>query len=270
MALAAALARDDVQVAYICLVPAVNVYANAGVPIKIVAGTHEYGYGLVVDPAKVKTIEDLENEGIRIGCVQVGGAADVLLNKTIEKYGLDKDRMLGDTKRIRRMNPAKMILAIQTGQLDAAFMPEQWATMTEDFGFEMLLTAQDIWPHMQGSVLVVKQDLIDNQPQVVEKLVKVSAKATDWLNKHPEQAAEIMAEQLQIAGTDILPEALGNGGTTLEITPEALLRSMARIDYTTDIDAEKVQDVIDYMAELDYIKSSFPASDILDLSFLND
>src|SRR4030042_4566465 len=45
MALASALARGDIQVAYMCLIPAINVYANAKVPIKIVAGTHKYGYG---------------------------------------------------------------------------------------------------------------------------------------------------------------------------------------------------------------------------------
>ena len=55
MALAAALARGDIQAAYICLVPAINACANAGVSIKIVAGTHRYGYGLVVNPNKVKT-----------------------------------------------------------------------------------------------------------------------------------------------------------------------------------------------------------------------
>lgn len=44
MALASALARGDIQVAYMCLIPAINVYANAKIPIKIVAGTHKYGY----------------------------------------------------------------------------------------------------------------------------------------------------------------------------------------------------------------------------------
>jgi len=39
MALAAALGRGDIEVAYICLVPAINAYANAGVPLKVVAGT---------------------------------------------------------------------------------------------------------------------------------------------------------------------------------------------------------------------------------------
>ena len=53
VALGSALARRDIQVAYMCLVPAINAYANGGVPIKIVAGTHRYGYGLVANPEVV-------------------------------------------------------------------------------------------------------------------------------------------------------------------------------------------------------------------------
>ena len=64
-----------------CLVPAINVYANAKVPIKIVAGTHKYGYGLVVDADKVRTLQDLERKDIRIECVKEGGTVDVLFHK---------------------------------------------------------------------------------------------------------------------------------------------------------------------------------------------
>jgi len=264
MALAAALARGDIGVAYICLVPAINAYANAGVPIKIVAGTHKYGYGLVVDPDKIKTVSDLEKPGIRLGCIREGGAVDVLMHKMIDKYHLDQDKILAN---VQRMDPSKQVLAIKMEQLDAGFLPEHWATMAEGFGFSMLLTSQDIWPEMQGSVLVVKQDLIDNHPEVVEKLVKVSQKATDWLNKHPDEAAEVMARQLQITEGKILSDA-PEGIAELEITPELLLKSMGRLDYTTDIDPEMVQETIDYIAGLGYIKTSFNAEDILDLRFL--
>ncbi len=157
MALAAALARGDIQVAYMCLVPAIDVFANAKVPIKIIAGTHKYGYGLVVNPDKVKTIQDLEKPDIRIGCVREGGAVDVLLHKIIDKYNLKEEKIISN---IRRMSPSKQILAIQSGQLDAAFLPEQWSTMAEEFGFRMLLMSQEVWPGMQGSVLVVKEELI--------------------------------------------------------------------------------------------------------------
>jgi len=265
MALAAALARDDIQVAYICLVPAINVYANAGVPIKIVAGTHKYGYGLVVNPDKIKTAEDLEKPGIRLGCVQEGGAVDVLMHKTIDKYHLDEDKVLGN---IQRMNPQKLTLAAKMGQLDAAFIPEQWATMTEEFGFEMLLMSQDIWPDMQGSVLVVKQSLIDNYPEVVEKLVKVSKKATAWSNQHPQEAAEVVARQLGAVGSKLFPAEIVEVVAKLEITPAVMLRSMGRLEYTTDIDPKEVQGTINYIAGLGYIKNSFNAEDILDLRFL--
>jgi len=258
MALASALARGDIDVAYICLVPAINAYANAGVPIRIVAGMHKYGYGLVVNPDKIKTVKDLEQPGIRLGCVSVGGAVDVLLHKTIDYYHLDEDKILNN---VQRMDPSKQVLAIKMGQLDAAFLPEQWATMAEEFGFSMLLTSQDVWPEMQGSVLVVKQDLINNHPEVVKKLVTVSQKATDWVNEHPDEAAEIMARQFRVSSE---PEVTNK----LEITSEVLLRSMGRLEYTTDIDPKVVQATIDYLAGLGYIKSSFNAEDILDLTFL--
>jgi len=265
MALAAALGRGDIEVAYICLVPAINAYANARVPIKIVAGTHKYGYGLVVDPEKVKTVGDLEKPDIRIGCVREGGAVDVILHKTIDKHKLDEDKVLDN---IQRMNPPKQVLAIKMGQLDAAFLPEQWATMAEELGFKMLLMSQDVWPEMQGSVLVVKEDLISNHPEVVRKLVKVSQRATDWGNQHPDEAAEVMARQLQAAGGEIFPAEAAEVAAKLEITPEVLLRSMTRLEYTTAIDPEVVQETVDYLVELGYIKSSFDAEDILDLRFL--
>ena len=265
MTLASALARGDIQVAYMCLIPAINVYANAKVPIKIVAGTHKYGYGLVVNPEKIKSVKDLEKPGIRLGCVREGGAVDVLLHKTIDRYNLDEKKILNN---IQRMNPPKQVLAIKTGQLDAAFLPEQWTTMAEDFGFKMLLMSQEVWPEIQGSVLVVKEELIRDHPEVVEKLVKVSQKATDWINQHPQEAAEIVARQLQEAGGSLFPVEIADIATKAEITPEVLLRSMNRLEYTTDINPTVVQETINYVTHLGYIKSSFKAEDILDLSFI--
>ncbi len=264
MALASGLARGDIQVAYLCLVPAINAYANAKVGIKVLAGTHGYGYGLVVNPDRIRTVKDLENPGIRIGCVREGGSVDVLLHKAIDRYGLDPLKIL---PRVQRMPPPKQVLAVKMGRLDAAFLPEQWAAMAEEFGFRMLLTARDIWPRMQGSVLVVKEELIKNHPEIVRKLVRVTQRGTDWINEHPDEAATIMARQLSVTEGKILPAKAAQLAGKIEITPEVLLRSMTRIEYTTDLSPDTVQEVIDYMAGLGYIKDRFRAEDILDLSF---
>jgi NitT/TauT family transport system substrate-binding protein len=267
MALAAALARGDIQVAYMCLVPAIDVFANAKVPIKIIAGTHKYGYGLVVNPDKVKTIQDLEKPDIRIGCVREGGAVDVLLHKIIDKYNLKEEKIISN---IRRMSPPKQILAIQSGQLDAAFLPEQWSTMAEEFGFRMLLMSQEVWPGMQGSVLVVKEELIKNHPDLVKKLVRVSQRATNWANQYREEAAEVVARQLQNAGGSLFPVEDADLVSKTEITLKVLLKSMNRLEYTININPLIVQETINYVANLGYIKSSFPAEDILDLSFIEE
>jgi len=267
MALASALARGDIQVAYMCLVPAINVYANAKVPIKIVAGTHKYGYGLVVDADKVRTLQDLERKDIRIGCVREGGTVDVLFHKAIDKYDLDEEKVLNN---IQRMNPPKQILAIQMGKLDAAFLPEQWATIAENFGFKMLLMSQDVWPAMQGSVIVVKKELIRDHPEIVKKLVIVSDKATDWINQNMYAAAEVVARQLQKAGGNLFPDQLSDITNRIEISPDVLFRSMKKLNYTANINPEIVQETIDYMAQLGYIKKTFKAGDILDLRFLEE
>ncbi len=265
MALAAALARGDIQVAYICLVPAINVYANARVRIKIVAGTHKYGYGLVVNPEKIKTLKDIQKSRIRIGCIREGGSADILLHKVIDKYRLDPLKIL---PRVQRMNPPKLVLAIKMEQLDAAFLPEEWASMAENFGFRMYLTSLDVWPHMQGSVLVVKERLIKRHPQVVRKLVGVTQKATQWVNQHPDEAAVIMSRQLSITEMKTLPVRAGQVAAKIKITPKLLLRSMTRLEYTTDISPNGVQEIVDYMARLGYINHRFNAKDILDLRFI--
>jgi NitT/TauT family transport system substrate-binding protein len=265
MALASALARGDIQIAYLCLVPAINVYANAQVPLKIISGTHKYGYGLVVNSDKIKTVTDLQKPDIRIGSVREGGAVDVLLHRVLEKYGLEKGMVLN---RVQRMNPPKQVLAIKTGQLDAAFLPEQWATMAEGLGFTMLLTAQDVWPHMQGSVLVVTEELIGHDPELIRRLVKVTQKATDWIVKNPTETAAVMARQLSITGKAVFPIKATRIAASLEISPQILLKSMARLEYSPSIDPDMVQETIDFLARLGYIKKSFRANEILDLRFL--
>ncbi len=238
MRLASAIARGDIQVAYMCLAPAVLAYSR-GVPIKIVAGTHKYGYGLVVSPG-IMSVSDLE--GKTIGCVREGAPVDLLLHRLTEEYDLKNVR-------VRRMNPLEQVIALETGRIDGAFLPEHHATVAECKGFHMLIESQNLWPDMPGSVLMVKTDLIEEDPETVRKMVRVTQKATNWINENPDDAARILARKLD---------------TQLSV----IRKSMQRLDYTTDIDARSVQEMIDYMAKLGYIQKGITAQDMLDTRFL--
>jgi NitT/TauT family transport system substrate-binding protein len=265
MALAAAMARGDIQVAFICLAPAITAYANANVPIRIIAGTHKGGYGLAGDPRRIKAVEDLQDRNIRIGCVREGGATDVFLQRVIDRYGLDRASIL---PKIRRMNPPKQVLAVRLGQLDVAVLPEHHASMVEGFGFKMILTAMDVWPGMQGSVLAVKENLIRDSPELVSRLFKVCQRATLWINENPDEAAELVARRLQITSEKVFPldKALTDG--QYKITRQDMARSMSRLSYSTAIDPKVIQETIDYLLALGYIRKEIRAEDILHLRYL--
>ena len=240
MQLTSALARGDIQVAYICLSPAILAYSR-GVPLVIVAGSHKHGYGLVASP-DITNISDLN--GATIGCVREGGMVDILLNRKIREYDL-KD------VQIQRMEPLKQVIALETGRINATFLPEHHATAAESNGFHMLITSHELWDDVQGSVLIVKRELIDDDPETVKKLVLVTQRATERINDDPDEAAAVLAEELD---------------TELEI----IKKSMGRLNYTTQIDAESVQEMIDFMVELGYIEEGMRAEDMLDTTFLGE
>ncbi len=266
MALAAALAKGDIDIAYLCLIPAISAFANAKVPLRVVAGTHKYGYSLLVDPEKVRAVKDLERPDIRMGCSREGSPLDVLMQEMIKKHQIDSEKILN---KVRRMPPPNILIALKTGQIDAGFLCEQFPTMGEEMGLEVLLTAQDLWPNMQGSVVVAREELIKEHPEIVSKIVRVTERATQYIHDNPEDASRIVSNALQAAGKDVAPLKVGKTAATLDITPEVVRRSLTtRMDCSTDIDPDQIQLTIDYMAGLGYIRDSFPALEILHLEFL--
>ncbi|RKX97601.1 MAG: nitrate ABC transporter substrate-binding protein [Spirochaetes bacterium] len=264
VALASALVRGDIQVAYICLAPAINAYGNGKVKIKIVSGTHLYGYGLVVNQAKINSLKDLEDPHIKVACVREGSQCDLFMNLLFKKESISKKLIL---KKIMRMNPPHQIILIKAKRIDAAFLPEHYASLAERLNFKMIYTAKDLWQGFPGSVIVVKNELIKNHPEIVKTIVNISKKATRWINNHPEEAVQIIKKELTISGEKIFPSKLSKITLSLVIKKEDIDRSMKRLVYTNYVDPAMVQKVINKMAEIGYLKSGFDAKDILDLSF---
>jgi NitT/TauT family transport system substrate-binding protein len=267
MALSAALAKGGIDAAYMCLFPAINAYANARVPLKIVAGTHRYGYGLVVNPTKIRNVADLGAPGIRLGCTGEGSPPAALLHRLVDRFHLDASLV----RETRRMPPAKLLLSLRSGQIDGAFMPEQYPTMGEADGFRELVRAADLWPGMQGSVLVVTQRFLETHPEVVEKLVGLTERGIAYIRTHPAEAARLVADELTAAGRQTVPldpaDTPGNRIVSAGVIQASLTRKM---ENTTAIDPAAVQAAIDYAARIGYIRHSFPAGEILYLRYLHD
>jgi NitT/TauT family transport system substrate-binding protein len=267
MALSAALAKGGIDAAYMCLFPAINAYANAHVPLKIVAGTHRYGYGLIVNPAKIRSVVDLAAPGIQLGCTSEGSPPAALLHRMVDRFHLDASLV----REARRMPPAKLLLSMQTGRIDAAFMPEQYPTMGEAHGFRELVQASDLWPGMQGSVLVVAQRFLETHPEAVEKLVGLTERGIAYIKSHPAEAARIVADELAVTGRQMVPVDFGDTPGNRMVSAEVIQTSLTqKVENTAAVDPAAVQAAIDYAAQIEYIAHPFPANEMLCLRYLHE
>ena len=267
IALAAAFSHKGIDVAYMCLCPAILAYANGHVPLKIVCGTHTYGYGCLVNPRKIRSPKDLFEPGIRIGCPREGSASDVFMNRWIDHYHFDRGDFL---KQVRRMPPPNVLMAMKLGKLDAGFLPEQFPTLGEHLGFRRLADARDIWPGMQGSVVAVREGLIESHPEVARKIVTVTRMGVGFIQTHPRRASEIVSAALRAEGSRIFPIKMTSVLKIFQVTPLVIHESLSRhMSCTVGIDPKEVQTVIDTMAKLGYIQR-FKADEILDLRWLHE
>jgi len=236
--LAAALARGDIGVAWACLGPALLTYVR-GVPIKIVAGAHLHGYAVVARPG-ISELSEL-NGGL-VACPGKGSPCYLLLMLVKEKYGLNVT--------IKKMAPHVALNAVMTGQIDAAALPEHYATLAVlRGGCKVLARSQDVWPNMPGSVLLVREELLENKPEVVRSLVEVTERATRFISEDPDLAAEIVANRLGISY-------------------EEAKESMGHLNYTTDLNLTEIQRYIDLMIRYDCLEEPIRAEDVVDTSFL--
>ncbi len=257
---AAAFTKGGFDVSYMCLIPAIYTYANGGVPIKIIAGTHKNGYGLVVNSDKIKDLRDLEKSGIKIANGPQGTVTDFLQLLLVEKENLNAEKILANTV---RMNAAKQLMSLRNGKVDAVFVPEHFAAMAASFpGMKMLVSSNDVWPDMQGSVLVVTENLLKTNPEAVKELREINEKSIDLINENPDEAAEIVAQNLNI-NQSMVKEETQSPEANLEVTPELVAESMANLKITPDITQQDVQAVIDKMYALGYITKHFDAKEIM-------
>ena len=238
--LSAALDRGDIQVAWACLGPLVIAYSK-GVPIKIVAMAHAHGYALVAK-SELKTIYDLENK--TIACCGKGSPVYLLVKLVIERYGLKNVKIV-------YMKPPIAMASLISGKIDAAALPEHYASLVISKGFKLLVRSQDLWDKWPGSFLAVREELLKKNPELVKKLIKVTIRATAFINENISEATKIVSSKLKIPY-------------------EVCLKSMENLEYSNTIDVLEIQKYLDLMYKYGCIDRRINANEILDLTILNE
>ncbi|PSQ38665.1 sulfonate ABC transporter substrate-binding protein [Halobacteriales archaeon SW_12_71_31] len=137
----------------------------------------------------------------RFATLPAGSTPDVFLRFWItERLGLDLDVV-----EIVGQSPSALRSTLSTGNADAGSAIEPIPSSLRadpDSDMEPFRYADAIMPGQPGAVLQPSADLVENDPGLVEQLVEIHVRATEFVNENRGRAAEMAAE---VVGTDVLP-----------------------------------------------------------------
>ena len=184
-----ALISNRVQAAFIVAPMAIALKAQ-GVPIKVVYLGHRYGSALVVaKDGPIKTVADLRGRTIAIP--SRFSDERLLVLRAMKVWGMKQ----GDVKMVE-MAPPDVSGALAAKAIDGFSMGEPFPSQAEIGGYgRVLFQAREYWPDYMSCILVVRQDLIDQRPEVVQALVDGIARSGLWLQQgkpHREDAADFV------------------------------------------------------------------------------
>jgi NitT/TauT family transport system substrate-binding protein len=171
-----ALISNRVQAAFIVAPMALALKAQ-GVPIKVVYLGHRYGSAVVVrKDGPIKTFADMRGRTIAIP--SRFSDERLLLFRAMKAWGVKSSEI-----KMVEMAPPDVSGALAARAIDAFVMGEPFPSQAEMAGFgKILFQARDYWPDYMSCILVVRQDLIDARPEVVQVLVDGIARSGLWLD----------------------------------------------------------------------------------------
>lgn len=214
--LATAMAKGDVDVAIACLGPLLTIKSR-GYPVKLVAMVHIHGYAIVARK-DIENIKDLMDKTVSSSAP--GTPTWLLLELVKERYNV--------SFRIIRMPPYIALNALVNGKIDAASLPEHYATLAQYLGYKVVVRSQEIWSYMPGSGIAVSEEFLLKHRDIVEEIVEIIKRAVEYINKNPDKAAEIVAKHLATS-------------------PNIIRDSMYNLKYTILINKTEVLKYINYM-----------------------
>ncbi|HEX4283627.1 MAG TPA: ABC transporter substrate-binding protein [Terracidiphilus sp.] len=184
-----ALISNRVQAAFI-VAPMALALKEQGVPIKVVYLGHRYGSAVVVQKnGPIKSFADMRGKTIAIP--SRFSDERLLLFRAMKVWNIKPSEI-----HMVEMAPPDVSGALAAHAIDAFVMGEPFPSQAEIGGFgRVLFQAREYWPDYMSCILVVRQDLIDRRPDVVQVLVDGVARSGLWLDKsrpHREQASDFV------------------------------------------------------------------------------
>ncbi|SEQ00582.1 ABC transporter substrate-binding protein [Piscibacillus halophilus] len=251
-----ALETGDIQAGIVGPGPAMN-HFTSGAEVSIVAAGSTGGTVIMARPdANIDSPEDLAGKTFispRVGCTH-----DVQFEALMkDEYGLTSDRVNGEMKHVTG-KPATYSNMFDTGNIDVATVPEPWASFIEEEGTaEVLVDTPDVayGETLPAAVFVTSNELIENDPELVQSIVDAHKKATEFIQDNPDEAKTIAINKIKEI-------------TDQELSASVIDRAWDRITFTYDVSEEVLQEFANSSHDLGFLDEQPDLTGLVDKSFI--
>jgi NitT/TauT family transport system substrate-binding protein len=233
------------------LAPLAMILREQGVPIHIVYLGHRDGSTVIVPVnSTAKSLRDLK--GKTFARPSKFSNQYLVITKLMEDEGMQPGEI-----NFVDMAPPDMPSALAAGAIDAYFIGEPFAAKAQMDGTgRVLYFAKDIWPHFVSCVLVVRDELINEHPEIVRDLVRGIAESGEWAEQHRLDAAKVAAPYFR---------------QDRKLLEFVLTQPPDRVSYRmlTPTD-EDMQAIEHYAIKAGILKHEIPLGDLVDRRFIPD
>jgi len=242
-----AMRAGELDIAYVGAAPPIAAI-DQGLDAKIVAAAQTQGSDLVLRPdIGYEGPESLQ--GLTIATFPPGSIQDTVFKRWLKDNGLDPDKDL----RIVPMGPGEAVTAILAQQVDGVFLPHPAPSTVELQGRGISVASSgEMWPGHGCCCLVVSGKLMRDHPDMVDQIIETHIKATEYINEHPDEAADVFSKRTQL-DLDVVKYSIDTWDGAWVADPELIVPSAleyAKVNY-----------------DLGYTRKILTKEDLFDTSF---
>src|ERR687889_2020293 len=225
-----ALFAKQVDVTYVGPNPAINAYVvSQGKDVRIISGASSGGAVFVVrNDSEIQSTKDFANK--KFASPQLGNTQDVALRKYLLDNGY-KTKENGGNVEVVPANPSDILTLMLKKELDGAWVPEPWgARLIKEANARLFIDERDLWPpngQFVTSDIVARTDYLQNNPDIIKKLLAAHVDETLWINSHKEEAIKAFNVELAKITGQIIPEDQLRGALArMELTYDPIKLSL--------------------------------------------
>lgn len=233
--------------------PLLNFYVK-NPTFRLISGAVNGGAVLVASEGSgVSELADLD--GKKVAIPVIGSTQDVMLRKALQEVDL-KTTNNGGTVELFAAAPADTATLFVQNSVDAAATQEPWGNILESQANGKLILDWDefAWGKDSTNTVVAASDEFLKNKELASAYIRAHQKAVEFIQQNPEEAQDLVIQHIK--------ELTGK-----EINKEETAAAFQRLEVTTDVNEQVIQEMADISKEAGYVDSN-EIEGLIDLTLL--